>query len=323
MRKNIVLAGVITVCAVGMGIYHYVNHKAAAVIGEQIAVINSSYASMAEQGLMPAVVIGYKNIDVNYWLDDYQLNGMTVDVAGVGTIANIAHIRVQDFQPGKLAETGSVSIEGLQLAAGMQLLLPTAWADISSKVALSSEYRYQYLPQSGELVLQQDVKLGEQFTLQYQLTLQQMQALWQVAQKLTAMDAAAQRSYSQSAEYQAELKQALAQGVLVKGELELTNQQLIQQVYKALGTMEYTAPLATLKPRFEQYLAADTALPDTIKAALLTFLAEPRYLKLQFEFTEPLSFAQLQDETFRAEQLATPQQIVAFSQLQLTVNPAP
>lgn len=321
MRKNILLAGAVAVLAIGTGIYHYVNYKAATVIGEQIAVINSSYASMAKQGLMPAVVIGYQNIDVNYWLDDYQLRGLTVDVAGVGTVANIAHIRVQDFQPGKLAETGSVSIEGLKLAAGMQLLLPTAWADISSKVALSSEYRYQYQSQSGELVLHQDIKLGEQFTLQYQLTLQQMQSLWQVAEKLTEMDAEAQRSYSQSVEYQTELKQALAQGVLVKGELELTNQELVQQVYKALGSMEYTAPLATLKPRFEQYLAADTALPENIKAALSTFLADPRYLKVQFELTQPLSFAQLQDEAFRAEQFATPQQIVEFSNLQLTVNP--
>lgn len=320
MQKNKVLAGIIAaVLAVGTGVYHYVNYRAGSIVAEQIAVMNDSYAAMAAEGLMPGLMLSYQKIDANYWRNDYRISGLAIDVAALGTLANIAYIQVQGFKPGTLADSGSVQINGITLATGMQLLLPAALAELSNDLVLSTRYQYHYEADSGHLLLSQQLQLGEQFTAEYQLRLLQMQPLWQFARDLAAMDAETQQQYSQSVEYSEALNSALAQGSIQQGQLVLQNSGFLQALYKALGTSEQTAQLAALKPQLTQYLGTN-ALPEPVTAALQAFLAEPRYLKLAFALPQPLSFAQMQDEAFMAE-LQTAEQLIQFTHLQLTVNP--
>lgn len=321
MQKKVLLGGVVGgILAVSVGIYHYVNYRAAAVLADQIELINGSYATMAAEGLMPGVVLSYQQINANYWRDDYQINGLAVNVAGLGVLAEVATIQVTGFTPGTLADTGSVNINGVKLANGMHILLPPALASLTKELQLSTSYQYHYQPATGELLLNQQLQLGEQFSMQYQLTLQQMQPLWQFASNLTAMDAETQQSYSQSAEYSEALTEALAQGQLQQGSIELSNNGFLQALHQALAETEQTAQLSSIKPQLEQYLSTSNALPELINSALLAFMADPRYLKLTFELTGPPSFAQLQDEAFLAE-LQTPEQVINFTNLQLTVNP--
>lgn len=321
MQKKVLLGGIFgIVIAAGVGVYHYVNYKAGALIADQIQVINESYAAMATEGLMPGIALSYKHISANYWRDDYRIYELAVNVAGLGVLLDVAAIQVKGFKPGTLADQGEVSIDGVKLAQGMQLLLPPALAELSKDLAFSTHYQYQYQPANGQLLLTQQLAFGEQFKLDYQFTLQQMQALWQFARNLTEMDAEAQQSYSQSVAYSNNLNEALALGKLQQGSIEISNNGFLQALHSALDATAQTAELSNLKPQLEQYLNSNTALPEAILSALQAFVAEPRYIKLAFQLTEPLSFAQLQDEGVLA-QWQTPEQLIEFTNLQLTVNP--
>lgn len=321
MQKKVLLGGIVgVVLAAGVGVYHYVNYQASTVLVEQIAVINQSYAAMAADGLMPGVVLSYQQVQANYWRNDYQIKGLAINVAGLGVLAEVAGIRVKGFKPGTLSDWGAVSVNGVKLARGMQILLPPALAELSAELELNTDYQYQYQSSTGELLLKQQLQLGKQFSLQYQVTLQQMQPLWQFASALHAMDAPSQQRYSQSAEYGNTLSEALAQGALQQGSLELNNSGFLQALHSALEASAQTAQLSGLKLQLEQYLHSNTELPEAVLQPLQAFLAEPRYIKLAFRLTEPLRFAQLEDEAFM-EQLQTPEQLIQFSHLQLTVNP--
>lgn len=321
MQKKVLLGGIFgIVITAGVGVYHYVNYKAGALIAEQIQVINESYAAMATEGLMPGVALSYKRISANYWRDDYSIYDLAVNIAGLGVLLDVAAIQVKGFKPGTLADQGEVNIEGVKLANGMQLLLPPALAEFSKDLALRTHYQYQYQPANGQLLLTQQLAFGEQFKFDYQFTLQQMQPLWQFARNLTEMDAEAQQSYSQSAAYNDSLSEALARGKLQQGSLEITNSGFLQALHSALEATEQTAELSNLKPQLEQYLNNNTTLPETVLTALQAFVADPRYFKLDFQLTAPLSFAQLQDEGL-LEQWQTPEQLIEFTNLQLTVNP--
>lgn len=321
MQKKMLLGGVFgIVMAASVGIYHYVNYRAGALIAEQVQVINESYAAMAAEGLMPRVALSYRRIKANYWRNDYKIYDLAVNVAGLGGLLDVAAIQVKGFKPGTLADQGEVSIDGVKLAQGMQLLLPPALAELSKDLTLSTHYQYQYRPTNGQLILAQQIALGEQFKLDYQVTLQKMQPLWQFARNLTEMDAEAQQSFSQSAAYSDSLSAALAQGKVQRGSIELSNNGFLQALHSALEATAQTAELSDLKPQLEQYLDTNATLPEALLLALQTFVADPRYIKLAFQLAEPLSFAQLQDESVLA-QWQTPEQLIEFTNLQLTVNP--
>lgn len=321
MQKKVILGGIAAfVLLAGVGIYHYVNVKAKAVLAEQIAVINASYAEMASAGLMPAVALSYAEITANYWQDDYQISDLAINVAGLGAILDVASIRVKGFKPGTLAENGEVWIEGVQLAQGMRILLPAALADLTKNLSLSTQYQYRYQPTSGQLDLQQTLSLGEELTLNYTFTLLQMQPLWQFAQNLTAMDAQAQQTFSQTTDYQSQLRDAFAQGQLQQGSVVLSNNGFLQALYSALAAAPQTSALSNLKLQLEHYLSQQTTWPTEILEALQAFLADPRYLKLSFKLSESLSFAQMQDDTIMA-QWQTSEQLIQLTNLQLTVNP--
>lgn len=321
MQKKWLLGSVVGgVLAITVGVYQYVNYRAAAILAEQITVINDSYAVMATQGLMPGVALSYDTIKANYWRNDYQIAGLAINVAGLGVLAEVASIQVTGFKPGALAETGRVEIKDVKLAKGMQLLLPPALAELSNEIALSTHYYYQYQAAKGELLLEQHIQLSEQFHIQYQLTLQQMQPLWQFATDLTKMDAETQQSYSQSPEYTAALNAALEQGQLQQGSVTLNNNGFLQKLQPILASTEQTAQLGSIKTQLEQYLNATNTLPESINTALLAFMADPKELQMRFQLSEPASFSQLKDEAFLAE-LQTAEQIIQFINLQLTVNP--
>lgn len=320
MQKNKIVAGiVIAALAVGVGVYQYVNYRAAELIGQQISAMNASYAAMAAEGLMPGVAISYHKVEANYWQNDYKIQGLTIDVAAVGTLLTVDDVQVNGFKPGALADSGSVQINGVRLAKGMQLLLPQALADFSQGAVLSTQYQYQYEAATGDLMLSQQVQFSEQLAAEYQIQLQQMQTLWQFAADLSAMNAERQQEYSQSAEYAQGLREALTQGRIANAELVVRNNGFLQALYSALASTEQTAQLAALKPQIEQYLSANV-LPEPVTTALQTFLADPRYIKLAATLPQSVTFAQLQDEAFLAE-LQTAEQILQFLNLQLTVNP--
>ena len=61
-------------------------YQAEKLIASQIDVLNTSYAEMAKQGLMPAVELKYSGIRANFWRDHYRLSGLQLKVAGVGAV---------------------------------------------------------------------------------------------------------------------------------------------------------------------------------------------------------------------------------------------
>lgn len=320
MQKNILVSAVVVILALAVGSYHFVNYKAAKLISEQIQVINESYAAMAAEGLMPGVALGYQRIKANYWRNDYNIEDLVVNVAGVGVLLEIDRIQIKGFKPGTLAEQGEVSIAGVQLAQGIQILLPSALAELTKELKISTYYQFDYQPATEQLVLKQQLYLGEQFKLDYAITLQQMQPLWQFASELTAMDAASQQHYSQTEIYRATLNEAFAKAKLKQGRISISNNGFLQALQHALEQTAQTEALAGLKLQLEHFLNTNTALPETVLNALQIFVAEPRFLEFSFDITEPPSMQQLQDEAFMAD-LASLEQIIRYTNLQLTVNP--
>ncbi len=319
MRKNILLASLAVLALSAVGVYHYVNHKAASIIGQQISFINEAYAQMAAAGVMPGLSITYQHIAANYWQDDYRLEGLAVQVAAVGTLAEVAHIRVRGFEPGTLADNGRVTITGLKLADGIPIFLPPAFADLLRGLIINTDYQYHYAGKTGELRLSQQLQIGNDFTLNYQLNMLKMQPFWQFARKWTAMDAETQRVYSQSESYQQQLTQALAQGSVQEGQLTLNNSGFIEALYQALRSTPQTAQVVAVREQLEQFLNTDTALPEPIRASLLAFIEKPRSMALKFNLAEPMSFLQIQQAEWPSE-VQNAEQLLKFSNLSLTVN---
>ncbi len=316
MKKTLIISlGALLLATAG---FYYGNYKAERLIAGQIELINSSYAEMASQGLMPAVQLNYSKIRANYWRDHYRLSGLQLQIAGVGTVAEIGRLSIRGFKPGKLSQQGELRIQQLQLSNLLQQMLPPEVGKLLAASPLWLDYRYQYQPTQDLLTLQQQLRVGDAMRLELQLQLTAVQALWQLGSELAAMDLEQQQAYQQGKQ-QPRLQQALAALQLVSGELTLENNGYLQQLQPVLLAQPATAQLAELKPQLEIYVQSTELVTERIRENLLLFLHEPQRLKLSFNLQRPLTWQQLQSGEL-AEELTTPEQWVAFTGLLVEAN---
>lgn len=316
MKKTLIISlGALLMATAG---FYYGNYKAERLIAGQIELINSSYAEMASQGLMPAVQLNYSKIRANYWRDHYRLSGLQLQIAGVGTVAEIGRLSIRGFKPGKLSQQGELRIQQLQLSNLLQQMLPPEVGKLLAASPLWLDYRYQYQPTQDLLTLQQQLRVGDAMRLELQLQLTAVQALWQLGSELAAMDLEQQQAYQQGKQ-QPRLQQALAALQLVSGELTLENNGYLQQLQPVLLAQPATAQLAELKPQLEVYVQSTELVTERIRENLLLFLHEPQRLKLSFNLQRPLTWQQLQSGEL-AEELTTPEQWVAFTGLLVEAN---
>ena len=316
MKKTLIISlGALLLATAG---FYYGNYKAERLIAGQIELINSSYAEMASQGLMPAVQLDYSKIRANYWRDHYRLSGLQLQIAGVGTVAEIGRLSIRGFKPGKLSQQGELRIQQLQLSNLLQQMLPPEVGKLLAASPLWLDYRYQYQPTQDLLTLQQQLRVGDAMRLELQLQLTAVQALWQLGSELAAMDLEQQQAYQQGKQ-QPRVQQALAGLQLVSGELTLENNGYLQQLQPVLLAQPATAQLAELKPQLEIYVQSTELVTERIRENLLLFLHEPQRLKLSFNLQRPLTWQQLQSGEL-AEELTTPEQWVAFTGLLVEAN---
>lgn len=316
MKKTLIISlGALLLATAG---FYYGNYKAERLIAGQIELINSSYAEMASQGLMPAVQLDYSKIRANYWRDHYRLSGLQLQIAGVGTVAEIGRLSIRGFKPGKLSQQGELRIQQLQLSNLLQQMLPPEVGKLLAASPLWLDYRYQYQPTQDLLTLQQQLRVGDAMRLELQLQLTAVQALWQLGSELAAMDLEQQQAYQQGKQ-QPRVQQALAALQLVSGELTLENNGYLQQLQPVLLAQPATAQLAELKPQLEIYVQSTELVTERIRENLLLFLHEPQRLKLSFNLQRPLTWQQLQSGEL-AEELTTPEQWVAFTGLLVEAN---
>ena len=316
MKKTLIISlGALLLATAG---FYYGNYKAERLIAGQIELINSSYAEMASQGLMPAVQLNYSKIRANYWRDHYRLSGLQLQIAGVGTVAEIGRLSIRGFKPGKLSQQGELRIQQLQLSNLLQQMLPPEVGKLLAASPLWLDYRYQYQPTQDLLTLQQQLRVGDAMRLELQLQLTAVQALWQLGSELAAMDLEQQQAYQQGKQ-QPRVQQALAALQLVSGELTLENNGYLQQLQPVLLAQPATAQLAELKPQLEVYVQSTELVTERIRENLLLFLHEPQRLKLSFNLQRPLTWQQLQSGEL-AEELTTPEQWVAFTGLLVEAN---
>ncbi|OCW97290.1 hypothetical protein [Alishewanella sp. HH-ZS] len=316
MKKTLIISlGALLMATAG---FYYGNYKAERLIAGQIELINSSYAEMASQGLMPAVQLNYSKIRANYWRDHYRLSGLQLQIAGVGTVAEIGRLSIRGFKPGKLSQQGELRIQQLQLSNLLQQMLPPEVGKLLAASPLWLDYRYQYQPTQDLLTLQQQLRVGDAMRLELQLQLTAVQALWQLGSELAAMDLEQQQAYQQGKQ-QPRVQQALAALQLVSGELTLENNGYLQQLQPVLLAQPATAQLAELKPQLEVYVQSTELVTERIRENLLLFLHEPQRLKLSFNLQRPLTWQQLQSGEL-AEELTTPEQWVAFTGLLVEAN---
>lgn len=316
MKKTLIISlGALLLATAG---FYYGNYKAERLIAGQIELINSSYAEMASQGLMPAVQLDYSKIRANYWRDHYRLSGLQLQIAGVGTVAEIGRLSIRGFKPGKLSQQGELRIQQLQLSNLLQQMLPPEVGKLLAASPLWLDYRYQYQPTQDLLTLQQQLRVGDAMRLELQLQLTAVQALWQLGSELAAMDLEQQQAYQQGKQ-QPRVQQALAGLQLVSGELTLENNGYLQQLQPVLLAQPATAQLAELKPQLEVYVQSTELVTERIRENLLLFLHEPQRLKLSFNLQRPLTWQQLQSGEL-TEELTTPEQWVAFTGLLVEAN---
>lgn len=316
MKKTLIISlGALLLATAG---FYYGNYKAERLIAGQIELINSSYAEMASQGLMPAVQLNYSKIRANYWRDHYRLSGLQLQIAGVGTVAEISRLSIRGFKPGKLSQQGELRIQQLQLSNLLQQMLPPEVGKLLAASPLWLDYRYQYQPTQDLLTLQQQLRVGDAMRLELQLQLTAVKALWQLGSELAAMDLEQQQAYQQGKQ-QPRVQQALAALQLVSGELTLENNGYLQQLQPVLLAQPATAQLAELKPQLEVYVQSTELVTERIRENLLLFLHEPQRLKLSFNLQRPLTWQQLQSGEL-AEELTTPEQWVAFTGLLVEAN---
>lgn len=301
------------------GSYFYVNYQAEKLIASQIEVLNTSYAEMAKQGVMPAVELKYSGICANFWRDHYRLSGLQLKVAGVGAVAEVGRLSLRGFKPGQLSEQGQLRIQELRLTDLVQLMLPPEAAQLLAESALWLDYRYQYLPAQDQLLLQQQLQIEQSLQLDIQLQLGGVQALWQLGNELAAMDVPAQQEFSQSEAYKSRLQQAFASLTLQSGEFTLENNGYLQKLQPVLASQPATAQLAAIKPQLELYVQSTELVTERIRENLLLFISNPQRVKLSFNLQRPLTWQQLQSGEL-AEELTTPEQWVAFTGLLVEAN---
>jgi hypothetical protein len=223
------------------------------------------------------------------------------------------------LKPQGLADKGSAELVGAKVAPAMLAMLPPEMSEFIQGVALHADYSYQYTPASGELYFSQVTRINDEFSLSYNFSFAQMQALWAFARNMSEKTPEEQQQLSMSDSYMTDVMANLVKGALKSGELVISNNGFIERLVAMGSAQGQMPPMDALQGMALMAVTANEALPLEFKESLTTFINQPEKLQLNVNFAEPLSFEALQSGQLMTD-LQTPEQIIKFANLTIAVN---
>jgi len=316
MKKS-VLALVVIAAAAGGGVY-YANTEAEKAIKQQLEQANQSYKELAETGEMPLISMSYKDVSANVLTSTYSIAGLDISVAEMGTVATIENISAKGMRPNSLSDKGSATITGAKAAPALLQMLPPQASAFLQSIALHADYQYEY-QDDGQLLFSQTTRINDEFSLSYNLSLAQMQQLWQYAKEISALSQDEQQQLFTSAEYTEQVLAKLVSAALSNGAITIENNGFIERTFAMTTEQGQTPDLETVKGMALANIAALQPLPQNMKDSLAQFVTTPEKLTLSFNFAQPLQFAKVQSGEMMA-QLGSPEAMIEFANLQLRAN---
>jgi len=287
-------------------------------IKQQIEQANQSYRDLAADGEIPAISLSYKEVSANILTSSYSISGLEVSIAELGNVATVDLISATGMQPQRLSDKGSFQLVGAKAApAVLQMLPPHASAFVQS-LALHGDYSYQYQP-DGQLVFNQQTRINDEFSLNYNFTLAQMHEVWQYAKEISALTPEQQQELFSSEAYVEQMLAKLVTAALSNGAISIENNGFIERTVAMAAEQGQTPDLETVKGMALANIAMLEPLPQEMKDSLAQFVTSPEKLTLTFNFAEPLQFAKVQSGELMP-QLSSPEAIIQFANLQLRAN---
>ena len=316
MKKSVIAVVVLAVAA-GGGVY-FANKYAEDIVKQQVEQANQSYRDLAASGEMPLIALTYKDVSANVLTSSYSVEGLEVTVAELGTVATVEKITATGVKPRTLTDKGSVHVSGVKAAPAVLSMLPPATSEFVQSLALHGDYSYQY-QNDGQLLFNQQTRINDEFSLNYDFTLAQMQQLWQYAKEISALAPEEQQKLASSEAYTEEVVAKLMTGALTKGTVSIENNGFIERAIAMTTEQGQTPDLQTIKGTALVSIAMLEPLPQDMKDALTEFVTKPEKLQLSFNFAEPLQFAKLQSGELMAE-FSSPEAAIEFANLKLQAN---
>lgn len=318
MKKSVVVLGVVV--AAGIGGVLYANHKAEKIIEEQIMLANQSYQEMAAEGLAPALKLGYESLSANVLTRRFTITGLDISLAEMGGVFRIEKLVVDGLDLHGLSDEGGMTFEGARLGNALLVMVPPgALSELVKSITISGDYDYRYTPENGELYFTQETRINNEFSIRYNVTLTQLQDVWQYASQVNELPAEERHQVAASEEYLANVGDKLVNAGISHGELVIRNTGFIERVFETTHAAYLSPSLAEAQQNMLKNMQDVTILPDDLKAALSQFVQQPEQLKATFRFEQPLQFSQMQDEGI-VQQFSAPAQFIEFTNLKVEAN---
>ncbi|MDP5137845.1 hypothetical protein ORJ04_17975 [Rheinheimera baltica] len=316
MNKS-VIALIVIAAAAGGGLY-YANMQAENAIKQQVEQANQSYRDLAGTGEMPSISLSYSDVSANVLTSSYSISGLEVSIAELGKIATVERITAKGIKPQSLADKGSMQMVGAKATPAILQMLPPQTAEFVESLALHSDYSYEY-KDNGELLFRQDMRINDEFSLNYNFTLAQMQQFWQYAKEISAKSAEEQQALVNSPEYIEQMLAKLVSGALSNGAVVIENKGFIERVLAMTSQQGQTPDFKTVQGMALMNISMLEPLPQQMKDSLTTFVQQPEKLRLDFGFKQPLTFEEVQSGAIVAE-LGSPEEMIEFANIKLTAN---
>ena len=316
MNKS-VIALIVIAAAAGGGLY-YANMQAENAIKQQVEQANQSYRDLAGRGEMPSISLSYSDVSANVLTSSYSISGLEVSIAELGKIATVERITAKGIKPQSLADKGSMQMVGAKATPAILQMLPPQTAEFVESLALHSDYSYEY-KDNGELLFRQDMRINDEFSLNYNFTLAQMQQFWQYAKEISAKSAEEQQALVNSPEYIEQMLAKLVSGALSNGAVVIENKGFIERVLAMTSQQGQTPDFKTVQGMALMNISMLEPLPQQMKDILTTFVQQPEKLRLDFGFKQPLKFEEVQSGAIVAE-LGSPEEMIEFANIKLTAN---
>lgn len=316
MNKS-VIALVVVAAAAGGGLF-YANMLAEDAIKQQIEQANQSYRDLAGNGEIPQFSLAYKDVSANVLTSSYSISGLDVSMAELGQIATIELITAKGVKPRSLADKASMQITGIKAAPAVLQMLPPDMGAFVQSIALHGDYSYEYQA-DGQLLFSQHTRINDEFSLNYDFTLAQMQQFWQYAKEFSALPPEEQQALTVSEDYVQQIMAKLATGALSSGNIVIENKGFIERAVATASAQGQAPDLKTIQGMALLNISMLEPLPQPMKDSLTTFVNNPEKLKLTFNFAEPLQFEKLATGE-PVPGLETPEAIIEYANLQLTAN---
>lgn len=315
MKKSVI--AVVVVAAAGGGVY-FANMQAEKAIKLQVEQANQSYRELAETGEIPQISISYKDVSANVLTSSYSIAGLEVTVAELGTVATVDLITAKGVKPQSLADQGSVHLSGAKAAPTVLQMLPPHSSAFVQSLALHGDYSYEY-KSDGQLLFRQQTRINDEFSLDYNFTLAQMQQFWQYAKEISALAPEQQQELLGSEAYAEHIVEKLLTGALSNGAVSIENNGFIERAVAVTAEQGQTPDWESIKGMALLNISMLEPLPQNMKDALATFVNKPEKLTLSFNFADPLQFAKVQSGELMP-QLGSPEAIIQFANIKLQAN---